>query len=111
MRDEILDILREYMIKENRCIFFSTHITSNLEKIADYIIYINKSRIVYSGFKDELIEKYCLIKGGKEDLPASKRDCIIGLREHIGGFEGMIEVSQIGGFPPTVIRESLIIFT
>jgi len=82
MRDEILDILREYMIKENRCIFFSTHITSNLEKIADYIIYINKGR-----------------------------DCIIGLREHIGGFEGMIEVSQIGGFPPTVIRESLIIFT
>lgn len=105
MRDEILDILREYMLDENKSLFFSTHITSDLEKIADYIIYIDKGRILYSGLKDELLEKYCLIRGGMEELPESKRQKIIGLREHLGGFEGMIEVGDIGGFPPGVITE------
>ncbi|MGB4465733.1 MAG: ABC transporter ATP-binding protein, partial [Eubacteriales bacterium] len=100
MRDEVLDMLREYMVEENKTVFFSTHITSDLEKIADYIIYIDKGRIVYSGLKHELIDKYSLIRGGNGDLPQSKRKSIIGLREHIGGFEGMIEVAEIGGFPP-----------
>ena len=40
MRDEMLDIFREYMVGENKSVFFSTHITSDLEKIADYIVYI-----------------------------------------------------------------------
>ncbi|HMM30267.1 MAG TPA: ABC transporter ATP-binding protein [Clostridia bacterium] len=107
MRDEMLDIFRDYMVGENKSVFFSTHITSDLEKIADYIVYINKGRIVYSGLKDELTEKYALIRGGIEDLPESKRKSIIGLREHIGGFEGMIEVSDIGGFPPGVVTETV----
>jgi len=107
IRDEILDILREYMLEENRTVFFSTHITSDLEKIADYIIYIDNGRIIYSGLKDELLEKYCLIRGGIEDLPEAKRSKIIGLRQHIGGFEGMIEVTDIGGFPSGVITEDV----
>lgn len=40
-------------------------------------------------------------------MPQSKRKSIIGLREHIGGFEGMIEVAEIGGFPPGVITETV----
>ncbi|MGI6706635.1 MAG: AAA family ATPase [Clostridia bacterium] len=107
MRDEVLDILREYMVEENKSVFFSTHITSDLEKIADYIIYIDKGRIVYCELKHELIGKYSLIRGGNGDLPQSKRKSIIGLREHIGGFEGMIEVAEIGGFPPGVITETV----
>ncbi len=106
MRDEMLDILRDYMIEENRSVFFSTHITSDLEKIADYIIYIHKGKIVYSGLKDELTEKYCLIRGGNGDIPQIKRKQILGLREHLGGFEGMIDVSDVGGFPSSVILET-----
>ena len=105
-RDEVLDIMREYMTKENKTIFFSTHITSDLEKIADYIIYIDNGRILFKGMKDELIEKYCLIRGGSEDLPPVKRESIIGLREHIGGFDGMIAIENLNGFPPAVITEA-----
>jgi len=106
MRDEMLGILRDYMALEDRSIFFSTHITSDLEKIADFIVYIHRGQIIYNGLKDELIEKYCLIRGGKDDLPTGKRQKILGLREHTGGFEGMIDVSYVGGFPSTVITES-----
>lgn len=105
MRDELLDTLRDYMTLENRSIFFSTHITSDLEKIADYIVYIHKGEIFFSGLKDELIEKYCIIKGGSGDLPKEKRNTVIGLREHTGGFEGMIELSEVGGMPTNIIIE------
>jgi ABC-2 type transport system ATP-binding protein len=103
MREEMLDILRDYVAQENRTVLFSTHITSDLEKIADYIVYIHRGRILYTGLKDELIEMYCLIRGGAGDLPQNKS--VIGLREHIGGFEGMIEAANLGGFPSRVVTE------
>lgn len=106
-RDELLEIFRDYMVKENRTIFFSTHITSDLEKIADYITYIQNGRILYSGLKDDLIEKYCLVRGGIGDLPQSKRKQVFGLREHPSGFDGMIETKDIAGFPTSVITETV----
>ncbi len=106
-REEMLEILRDYMVEEDRTIFFSTHITSDLEKIADYIIYIQNSKILYSGRKDELIEKYCLVKGGTGDLPQSKRKQVFGLREYPNGFNGMIEIKDIAGFPGSVITETV----
>lgn len=104
-RDEMLDIFRDYMVQEGRSIFFSTHITGDLEKIADYITYICRGRILYSGPKEELLEKYCLIRGGKEELPVQKQNRILGLREHPEGFEGLIETEELGGFPQGVIAE------
>ena len=95
------------MVEENRTIFFSTHITSDLEKIADYITYIKDGKIVFSGLKDELIDRYCLVRGGAGDLPQSKRKQILGLREHPGGFDGMIEIKNIAGFSANVITETV----
>ena len=106
-RNEMMEIFRDYMVKENRTIFFSTHITGDLEKIADYITYIKNGRILYSGLKDELIEKYCLIRGGIGDLPQSKRKQVFGLREHPSGFDGMIQTKDIAGFPASVITETV----
>lgn len=107
VRNEMLDILRDYMAEENRTIFFSTHITSDLEKIADYMIYIKNGRILYSGLKDALLEKYCLVRGGIGDLPQSKRRQVLGLREHSGGFDAMIELKDIAGFSGNVITETV----
>lgn len=106
-RNEMMEIFHDYMVKENRTIFFSTHITGDLEKIADYITYIKNGRILYSGLKDELIEKYCLIRGGIGDLPQSKRKQVFGLREHPSGFDGMIQTKDIAGFPASVITETV----
>jgi ABC-2 type transport system ATP-binding protein len=107
MRDEILDILREYMAAEDKTIFFSTHITSDLERIADYIVYIFNGKIIYSGLKDDLIGKYCVIRGGENDLPLLNRKNLIGCREYYGGFEAMIEMDNIGGLPSGVITENV----
>ena len=60
MRNDLLGILKSYMGTGNRSVFFSTHITSDLEKIADYIVYIHQGRIVYSGVKEGLYERFKL---------------------------------------------------
>lgn len=104
-RDEFIDLLGEYIQDGERSVIFSTHITSDLEKIADYITFIRKGKIIYTGTKDELLEKYCIIKGGNDDIILSDKKNIIGLREHSTGFEGLIDVENLRGFSTHVITE------
>ena len=63
IRSEFLEILQSFIQDENKSVFFSTHITSDLDKIADYITLIDDGEIILSKTKDELMEEYCLIKG------------------------------------------------
>lgn len=102
-RDEILDIMREYMVKEERTILFSTHITSDLERIADMLVYISHGTVSYCGGKEELTDNYCIVRGGK--LPEEKRKSVIGLREHANGYECLIPLEQIGGLPSDAVTE------
>lgn len=104
-RDEFLDILRDYIEDEEKSVIFSSHITSDIEKIADYITYINNGKIIFTGEKDDFLEKYCIIKGGKEDITESQKKEIIGLRIHSTGFEGLIELKKAVGFSSKVIIE------
>lgn len=104
-RDEFIELLGEYIQDGERSVIFSTHITSDLEKIADYITFIRKGQIIYTGTKDELLEKYCIIKGGNDDVTLSDKKNIIGLREHSTGFEGLIDVENLRGFSNNVITE------
>ncbi len=97
-RDELMDILLDFISSENRSVLFSTHITSDLEKIADYITFINNGKIVYTGTKDDLMEYYSLVKGGRNELSAEQKNKIIGLRNHSLGFEGMIKTSDARSF-------------
>ncbi|MDR0286566.1 MAG: ABC transporter ATP-binding protein [Clostridiales bacterium] len=102
-RDEILDIMRDYMVQDGRTILFSTHITSDLERIADMIVYISRGAISFCGEKDELTDKYCVVRGGK--LPDVKRKDAIGLREHASGYECLMELESIGGLPTDTIMD------
>lgn len=91
IRSELLDILTSVIQDENKGIFFSTHITSDLDKIADYITFINDGRIIFSCPKDDIFEKYALVKGPKEILNAGVRQHFIGIKENRFGFEGLVK--------------------
>ena len=106
-RDEICDLLREFVASEQNSVFFSTHITADLEKTADYIAFILNGNIVYSGTKDELTEKFVRVTGGPRDINSEQKNCIIGYREHGTGFEGMIEAVNIGKLPRSVLAEEI----
>lgn len=68
MRDEILDVLLEFVKQENHSILLSSHITSDLEKIADYIVFIHKGEIILNKTKDELIYEYGVIRCSENDF-------------------------------------------
>lgn len=88
-RREILDILYDVIQDENKSIFFSTHITTDLDKIADYITFIDEGEMVFSKSKNEILETYAMVKGGNDLLDANIRKKFIGLRETAVGFEGL----------------------
>lgn len=67
MRDEILDVLLEFVKEENHSILLSSHITSDLEKIADYIVFIHNGEIILNKTKDELIYEYGVIRCSESD--------------------------------------------
>ena len=68
IRDEILDVLLEFVKQENHSILLSSHITSDLEKIADYIVFIHNGEIILSKTKDELIYEYGVIRCSENDF-------------------------------------------
>ncbi|WP_330385371.1 ABC transporter ATP-binding protein [Eisenbergiella tayi] len=92
IRDEILDIFLDFIQDENHSIFVSTHIVEDLEKIADYITFIHKGRIILSEEKDSLLERFVILKGPKEGFAAFDRSELIGYKENRFGAEAMSEV-------------------
>lgn len=68
VRNEILQIFQEYVMEESHTILLSSHITGDLERIADMAIFINAGKIVLSGDKNEILEHHGLIKCKKEEL-------------------------------------------
>ena len=89
-RSELMDILYSIIQDEDMSIFFSTHITSDLEKIADYITFINKGSIVFSESKDDILERYAIVKGPLNLLDNDIRKEFAGIRETRSGFQGLV---------------------
>lgn len=93
-REEICEILQEFVSNEARSVLFSTHITSDLESIADYIVFILNGEIVYAGTKDDLLESYVIIKGGNSDLQQLDARTLIGLKTNDTGFEAVVHRNE-----------------
>ena len=90
VRDEILRIFMEYLEDGERSILMSSHITSDLEKIADSITYIDRGKILLSGYKDEILENHGVIKCSKEQLAEIDPADIVSARVNAFGAEVMV---------------------
>ncbi|KOA21399.1 ABC transporter ATP-binding protein YtrB [Clostridium homopropionicum DSM 5847] len=93
-RREILDILYSLIQDENKSVFFSTHITTDLEKIADYITFINNGNIVFSMPKDDILDNYGIVKGSNELLDYNTKKEFIGIHQNSFGFEALTDNIQ-----------------
>lgn len=103
-RDELLRILQAFIKDGKHSVLFSTHITTDLEAVADYITFLDQGKGIYTGTKDELLQKYVLIKGG--ELPdESLCKQVKGLEIHPFGYEGLIEASLLPCFPKDTIAQ------
>ncbi|MNH88882.1 ABC transporter ATP-binding protein YtrB [compost metagenome] len=92
-RDNLLDIFQELVEDGEISILFSTHITSDLEKCADYITYIHNGQIINSAEKEEFIDKYRLLNGRKEQLDLIK-DQLVSYKTNSFGFTGLIHTKD-----------------
>lgn len=93
-RDNLLELFQELIEDGERSILFSTHITSDLEKCADFITYIENGRIVESRTKDELLDAYRLVKGTNEQL-GGVESRLIASKAHSFGFTGLIRTADL----------------
>lgn len=81
MRDDMLDIFLEFVQEENHSILLSSHITSDLEKVADYIVFIHKGRLVLTAPKDDLIYRYAVMRCRESQFQAVDREDVLAYRK------------------------------
>ncbi len=93
-RDGLLDIFQELVQDGEISILFSTHITSDLEKCADYITYIHNGQIINSDEKEAFIDAYRLVNGSQAQLDAVK-DKLISYKTNSFGFTGLIATKDL----------------
>ncbi|WP_054251924.1 ABC transporter ATP-binding protein [Neofamilia massiliensis] len=90
-RDKILDIIYDYSRDPKKTVLISSHILSDLEKICDYIIYLDKGQVKLFEEKDRLMEKYVLIKVGKETYEKIDKGKIISEKKSPYAYELLME--------------------
>lgn len=94
VRSEMLDVFLDFIQDEEHAILFSTHITTDLEKIADYIVFIHDGRIIFSRSKDELLEQYGIMKCGLDEFPRVDAADYVGVRRYGFGCEMLVADRQ-----------------
>lgn len=90
VRNEMLQIFREFVIEEDHTILLSSHITGDLEKLADEVVFINAGKIVLSGNKDDILEKHGLLKCKKSELEKISAPLIVNVQPGTFGVEVLV---------------------
>lgn len=93
-RNEILDIFQDFIQDEEHGIFVSSHITTDLEHIADYITFINNGEIIFTETRDELLENYAVVKCSKEEFDKIDKKDYIKFKKNRYGYEVLINNKQ-----------------
>ena len=91
VRSQFLEIVMDYMKNGGKGVFFSTHITSDLDKIADMLILIDGGKIILQQSKDDLLDTFRIVKGNVALLNDQNRQLIRGLKVSSFGFTGITD--------------------
>lgn len=94
-RDDLLELFQELIEDGEKSILFSTHITSDLEKCADYVTYIKDGAILASTNKDVFLASYRLVRGRNSTLTAPLAQRLIGCKQNAFGFVGLLRAADL----------------
>lgn len=104
-RDELLDVLAEYIEDENRGVLFSTHITSDVERIADYVTVLHGGKVWFTGTKEELEHSFVVLKGAEEDISSALRAKCIGFHAYRNGFDALLDTKYLDEVSDRLVTE------
>jgi ABC-2 type transport system ATP-binding protein len=102
-RNDLLNIFNEYIADGEKSILFSTHITSDLEKVAKYISLIDNGSLFYSGSTSDLINNYLIVRGKPDILSPELEKNIMGLTINQSVFVGMVKSSLLQDIPQEIV--------
>lgn len=105
-RSQLLEMIADFMTDERHTVLFSTHITTDLEKIADYVTVLDGGHVVASTTRDELVDGYRMVRGAASELDADLRPLVHGLREHGAGWEGLLATEHTVALGRRVVTEA-----
>lgn len=106
IRSQLLEIISDYMKHGGRSVFFSTHITSDLEKVADMLVLINGGKILFEQEKDMLMDSFRIIKGDSKMLTDENKKLFMSLKVTEFGFEGVTnKLSEVQSSFPGSLTE------
>ena len=110
VRNEMINIFREFVVEEDHTILLSSHITGDLEKIADEVVFIDGGKIVLSGNKDEILEKHGILKCKKNELSKISESLIVSFEESSFGAEVLVNDRHAAArlYPDMVIEPALL---
>lgn len=108
VRNEMLQIFREYVVEEDHTILLSSHITGDLEKLADEVVFINGGKIVLAGNKDDIMERHGLLKCKKDELKDIRESFIVHVQPGTYGVEVLVNDRSacVKLYPEMVIEQA-----
>ena len=108
VRNEMIGIFRDFVVEEDHTILLSSHITGDLEKIADEVVFIDGGKIVFSGNKDEILEKQGILKCKKEEASKVSEALIVGVEKEAYSTSILVNDRHAAAklYPDMVIEEA-----
>jgi ABC-2 type transport system ATP-binding protein len=93
-RSELLDALFAIVAEGRTSVLFSTHVTQDLERIADYVAFLKAGRLAFCEARDEVLSRHALVRGRREALSPGVEALLLGRRLYEGGFEGVSDRAE-----------------
>lgn len=109
MREEFVEVISDYMQDDNHTVLFSTHITQDLETIADYIVFIDNGEIVLALEKEEFINYFMILKCGLENQNILDSSAILGQKKTKYNIEYLVKRDAIQEIPNEYVEDEITI--
>lgn len=104
-RDQLMALLQEFIADGHHSVLLSSHITDDLAKIADYLVYIIHGQQLFFGETQTLLDRYAVVKGGLDQLTDRIKQIGIGLKTYQTGFSVLIAQDQLADLPRDLVIE------
>ncbi|MCU5746176.1 ABC transporter ATP-binding protein [Staphylococcus sp. SQ8-PEA] len=95
VRNEVLNIIQEELLNENKTVFISTHIISDLEKIADYLVYLKDGKIILNDYLNEILNSYKIVRGESETLDEELKSLTVYCEEARTGYTALTQEAHV----------------
>ena len=112
VRDEVLDMLLEFIQEPDHTVLISSHIISDLERICDYVTFIHEGSILFSMSKEDLSGEFGIYQGSESEIASLPKGALCGIRRNKFGSEALVRRSKATGVTliPAGIEDIMVLF-